>query len=107
MMSNQATAQPATQKHVEAPKTSPSAGHDRAAQPAAYDAFFQIQRTLGNQAVRRLFESRVLHAKLRVSQPGDADEIEADQMAEQVVATARLPVVQRKCACGGASLRLH
>ncbi len=52
----------------------------------------------------RLFESGMLQAKLRISQPGDADEQEADRAAEQIVSRKSYgtgPVLQRKCACGG------
>jgi Domain of unknown function (DUF4157) len=56
---------------------------------------------LGNQDLRFLLEARAIQAKLRVSQPGDADEIEADRAAEQVVATTHAPKIQRKCACSG------
>jgi len=48
-----------------------------------------------------LFESSGVQTKLRVSQPGDADEREADRAAEQVVSSRHAPVLQRKCACGG------
>jgi Domain of unknown function (DUF4157)/Protein-glutamine gamma-glutamyltransferase len=102
-MSSRAAAEAAKQNVPDAVTGSPVPGRDRAAQPASYDAFFQIQRTLGNQAVRRLFESRVLHAKLRVSQPGDADEIEADRVANQVVSSSHAPGLQRKCSCSGGS----
>ncbi len=50
----------------------------------------QLQRKLGNQAIQRLVQ-----AKLKISQPGDLYEEEADRIAEQVV--------QRKaesCHCG-------
>jgi hypothetical protein len=52
-----------------------------------------MQQTLGNQAVQRLFKSGVLQAKLRIGQPGDIYEQEADRMAEQVV---RMPEPQTK-----------
>jgi Domain of unknown function (DUF4157) len=64
-------------------------------------AFQGLQRTIGNQAVLRLMESGGLQTKLRVSQPGDADEQEADRAAAQVVSQRSGPVLQRKCACGG------
>jgi hypothetical protein len=66
--------------------------------------FLGLQQTAGNQAVLRLLASGALQAKLRVSQPGDPDEIEADRVAEQIVSTGNATGVQRKCACaGGAS----
>lgn len=68
----------------------------------ASSAFVSLQQSAGNQALSRLLTSGALQAKLRVSQPGDADEIEADRAAEQVVAaTHGSPKIQRKCACSG------
>lgn len=62
----------------------------------------RLQRSIGNRAVNRLIQ-----AKLRVSQPGDPYEQEADRIAEQVVstpgpvnvpaATDSLPTLHRKC----------
>ncbi|MCE8427117.1 MAG: DUF4157 domain-containing protein [Candidatus Methanoperedens sp.] len=45
-----------------------------------------LQRTIGNQAVGRLLKSGVLQAKLKIGQPGDIYEQEADRVAEQVMA---------------------
>ena len=54
------------------------------------------RRAIGNQAVRRM-----LQTKLQVSKPGDEYEQEADRVAEQVM---RMPEsrLQRACTCGGA-----
>jgi hypothetical protein len=62
----------------------------------------RLQRSIGNRAVNRLIQ-----AKLRVSQPGDPYEQEADRIAEQLVsmsgpvhvpaATDSLPTLHRKC----------
>jgi len=49
----------------------------------------------------QLLASGGLQAKLHESQPGDADEQEADRAAEHVVSTQAAPRLQRKCACGG------
>src|SRR5882762_7942668 len=76
-----------------------SPGHSPGSQPLGLP-LFDLPRTVGNQAMGRLFGSGMLQAKLRVSQPGDADEEEADRAAEQVVARQRGPVLQRKCDCG-------
>jgi hypothetical protein len=46
----------------------------------------------------RLLQSGAVQAKLHVSQPGDADENEADRAAQHVVATRP---AQQECACGG------
>jgi len=61
---------------------------------------FALQRALGNQGMQSLLESGRLQAKLRVSQPGDADERDADRAAEHVVSAQAAPRLQRKCACG-------
>jgi len=39
-----------------------------------------LQRTIGNQAVSRLIESRTLQAKLRIGQPGNIYEQEAERV---------------------------
>jgi Domain of unknown function (DUF4157)/The BURPS668_1122 family of deaminases len=78
-------------------------GHVAAAvrQPVSnVSPFGQFQRTLGNQAMLQLLASGVIQAKLRVSQPGDADEQEADRAADFVTKRTRAPQVQRKCAGG-------
>ena len=61
--------------------------------------FSGLQQTIGNQAMLQLLESRVVQAKLRVSQPGDADEIEADRVADQIIFRQHAPALQRKCSC--------
>ncbi len=43
------------------------------------------QQAAGNLAVQRLFRSGAIQAKLAISQPGDPDELEADQIADQVM----------------------
>ncbi len=44
-----------------------------------------LQRTYGNQAIQRLLKSAALQAKLKIGQPGDIYEQEADRVAEYVV----------------------
>lgn len=44
-----------------------------------------LQRTSGNKAVERLIKSRALQAKLKIGQPWDKYEQEADRIAEQVM----------------------
>jgi hypothetical protein len=66
--------------------------------------FLSLQQTIGNQAMLQLLEAGVIQAQLRVSQPGDADEIEADRVAERVVSSSHEPTLHRKCFCAsGAS----
>ena len=52
------------------------------------DRILFLQRTIGNQAVGRLIKSGALQAKLRIGQPGDKYEQEADRVAEQVMAAS-------------------
>lgn len=61
------------------------------------DMILQLQRTAGNQTVQRLIKSRALQAKLRVGQPNDIYEQEADRVTEQVMRMSDR-VIQRKCA---------
>ena len=75
------------------------------------DQILFLQRTIGNQAVGRLIKSGALQAKLRISQPHDIYEQEADRVAEQVMRMpeprvsnetkvtnpARNNSIQRKC----------
>jgi len=72
---------------------------------ASRDSVLHLQRTIGNRGVLALLKSVGAQAKLRVSQPGDADELEADRVAETVTAAPSGADIRRKCACegGGAS----
>jgi hypothetical protein len=47
--------------------------------------FIHLQQTFGNQQVQQMIKSNVLQAKLKVSQPNDPYEREADQVADQVM----------------------
>ena len=47
-----------------------------------------LQRTVGNREVERLLKSGVIQAKLKVNEPGDVYEQEADRIADQVLAAA-------------------
>jgi hypothetical protein len=48
------------------------------------DKVLYLQRTIGNQAVQRLIKSGALQAKLKIGQPGDRYEQEADKVADQM-----------------------
>ena len=62
-----------------------------------------LQRSAGNQATANLFASGTIQASLRVSKPGDADELEADRVTERVVSSPA-QTIHRRCNCeGGAS----
>jgi hypothetical protein len=62
-----------------------------------------LQQSAGNQAMLGLLTSGAIQAKLRVSQPGDADELEADRVADGVVSSADQGTIHRKCNCDGGS----
>jgi hypothetical protein len=80
------------------------------------DSLPRLQQDLGNQAMIQLHEAGVIQPKLRISQPGDADEEEADRIADHIVSNDRASVVplvpsrrsasrtssvHRKCSCSG------
>ena len=55
-----------------------------------------LQRTIGNQAVSRLIRSGALQAKLRIGQPGDKYEQEADRVADEVMLMPEPQTVSRE-----------
>jgi hypothetical protein len=59
------------------------------------DQVMYLQRTIGNQAVQRLIKSGALQAKLKIGQPGDRYEQEADRVADAVMRMPE-PQVQRQ-----------
>lgn len=94
-------------KTIEKLHTLARSNQKEGSKPAPYPAF-DLQRSVGNQAVASLFSSGAIQAKLRVSQPGDADEVEADRIAGQVVgngtpslAASASGTIHRKCNCPG------
>ena len=60
------------------------------------DRILYFQQTAGNQAVQSLIKSGALQTKLKISQPNDIYEQEADRVSEQVMRMPD-PVLQRKC----------
>jgi hypothetical protein len=84
--------------HVFARQPSPSVSH------TTFDAAL-VPQIAGNLAVQQLFRAGAIQAKLAISQPGDADEEEADRVADQVMRMAEpTPIssapstIRRKCA---------
>jgi hypothetical protein len=59
------------------------------------DRILFLQRTIGNQAVQRMIKSGTLQAKLRIGQPEDIYEQEADRVADAVMRMPE-PGVQRQ-----------
>jgi hypothetical protein len=77
-----------------------------------------LQRTIGNQAVQRLIKSGTLQAKLRIGQPEDVYEQEADRVADAVmrmpepqaasegaIKSSRHALHVKRRNCGGSQLR--
>ena len=62
---------------------------------SSVDRILYLQRTIGNQAVSRLIRSKALQAKLRIGQPGDVYEQEADRVADAVMRMPE-PEMQRQ-----------
>lgn len=55
----------------------------------------RLQRTAGNRAVQRLLRSSAIQAKLKIGQPNDKYEQEADRVADLVMCMPE-PGIQRK-----------
>jgi hypothetical protein len=65
---------------------------------APQSPIIQLQRSLGIQAMQRMFNSGVIQAKLKVGWPNDKYEKEADRVADQVMKMPDTGNVQRACA---------
>ena len=57
---------------------------------------FALQQTTGNHAVQRMLKSGAIQASIRIGQPNDLYELEADRVADQVMRMPE-PGVQRQC----------
>jgi hypothetical protein len=62
---------------------------------SSVDRILYLQRTIGNQAVSRLIRSKAVQAKLRIGQPGDVYEQEADRVTDEVMRMPE-PEMQRQ-----------
>ncbi len=56
---------------------------------------FVQQQTFGNQAMQSLLRSGMIQAKLKIGQPGDKYEQEADRVAEQVIRMPESQIAER------------
>jgi hypothetical protein len=77
---------------IKAPEAKPVKSAPQKPQPeisasptSPYEQIAVLQRSIGNQGVAQLYRSGFLQAKLRIGQPNDVYEQEADRVAEQVV----------------------
>ncbi len=60
----------------------------------------QLQRKLGNQAMQKMFNTGAIQAKLKIGQPDDKYEQEADRVADQVMRMPDAESIQRCTECG-------
>jgi len=73
--------------------------HNRLGSPAS--RMIALQKSSGNQAVQRMLKSGTIQASLRIGQPNDIYEKEADRVADEVMRMPE-PAVQRGCSPGSA-----
>ncbi len=90
----------ATRQAADKVNAQPPVAPGRAPQFAA-NPWFRLQRSIGNQAVLRLFHDGILQAKLASSSAEDPYEQEADRATEQVAIGTSIAAMQHKCVCGG------
>jgi hypothetical protein len=105
----------ATARSVKTREAGPGAARRRAGEPLSAPgpagSLLHLQRTAGNQAVGTLLATPhpQLQAQLRIGQPGDAFEREADRVADAVAGPAaprgKLPGISQIHGAGGGALR--
>src|SRR5688500_217519 len=78
-MERQLVAKPQTPIRAAQPK------RQAAETPAPAHPLWNLQHTVGNQALQRLINSQYIQTKLKVSTPGDPLEQEADHVADTVM----------------------
>ena len=72
-----------------------------------YEKVIHLQKTFGNQVMQRLFKAGIIQTKLRIGQPKDIYEQEADRVADQVMrmpdtaVDSRQSIVRRRREVGG------
>jgi predicted transcriptional regulator len=84
------------QKVIQTRKTDPSPSVSSLA-----DRILLLQRTIGNQAVQRLMKTGILQTKLRIGQPNDIYEQEADRVADQVMRMTDTAISNQHSAISG------
>jgi hypothetical protein len=62
---------------------------------SSIDGILFLQRTVGNQAVQKLFKSGTIQAEPKIGKPGEKYEQEADRVADQVMRMPE-PLVQKQ-----------
>ncbi len=97
-MTERTQAAKATESKAEAPSSQVRKVEHPLSINSPVEQILFLQRTAGNQAVQKLIKSRALQAKLRISQPNDIHEQEADRVADQIIRMPD-PVLQPKRKC--------
>ncbi len=69
--------------------------HAKSRHAPAWNPYLTQQSAWGNQALQRLLRSRAIQAKLKINEPGDKYEQEADRVADYVLHMPQ-PDIQRK-----------
>ncbi len=87
-------------QHQKSSQTRHSSSHARlnpakSQRAAARNPFYTRHQALGNQVLQRLLRARGIQAKLKINEPDDKYEQEADRVAEQVM---RMPAPQLQTA---------
>lgn len=69
--------------------------------PAAAHPLLTLQQQAGNHAVQELLRSRLIRAKLAISQPDDPEEREADEVSRKIMRSHSGVPVAGACPCSG------
>ncbi|MGA2085833.1 MAG: DUF4157 domain-containing protein, partial [Terracidiphilus sp.] len=79
----------------------PSSHRERASEiPVPLHPMLELQQQAGNQAMQQLLRTGAIRAKLEVSQPGDPEEQEADNVADRIMRShAGAGAVASSCGC--------
>ncbi len=92
---------------VIAPKSAPKSYSSESNAVAARgpSPIMDLQQTLGNQAIQRLYKSGKLQAALKIGQPNDPYEQEADRVADRVVRMPEPGTVEISAQSNGRSVQ--
>ena len=83
-----------TQHQTQSPHSvnSVRAEHAKSRHVSAWDSSRNQPQAWGNQALQRLLRTRAIQAKLKVNEPGDKYEQEADRVADEVMRMPQAPM---------------
>src|SRR5215510_12039943 len=81
-----------------APRTT-SRGRTVSPEASTLHPTLQLLQHVGNQAVQQLLRAGAIRAKLAISNPGDPDEREADEVADRVMRSPDSHASAAPCPC--------